>query len=96
MVEQCSQSMQIAAPAKTSDLSHTDRHNDGGVAEAFARVDVAEMDFHRWQLDSRNCVADGIGIMGERARVDQNARCPFTRIVDGVDQGTLMVALGDA
>ena len=75
-------------------MSHTDRHNDGGVAEAFARVDVAEMDFHRWQFDSRNCVADGIGIVGERARVDQNARCPFTRIVDGVDEpGTNALAV---
>ncbi len=45
IVHQRLQSQEIAAPAKTGDLPHTDRGQHGLVAELLPAVDVAQVDF---------------------------------------------------
>ena len=96
MVEQGSKAVQITTPTKASDLPNTYGDNDRGMAKALARVDVAQVNFHGWKLDGGDGVADGVGIVGERARVDEDAVGPGTRLMNRVDDHTFVIALHDA
>ena len=96
MVEQGVQPEQIAAPAKAANLPHTHRCDDRGVAELLAGVDVAQVDFDGGQLHGGDGVAQCVGVMGERARVDDDPARPRARVVDEIDQRTFVVALKGA
>ena len=86
MIKEGLQAKQIAAPAKAADLPDTHGGNHRGVAKLLAGVNIAQVDFHRRQLDRRDSVAQRIRIMCKGARIDENPIGPFARVVDRVDQ----------
>ncbi len=65
------------------------------VAERLARVDVAHVHLDGGQIHRRDGVAQGVGVVGQRAGVDQDAVGPIARGVDRVNQRALVVRLED-
>ena len=63
------------------------------VAEAFALVDVRDVDLDHRPVEGLERVKDGDGGMGEGGRIDDDARGGVPRLVDPVDQLALVVGL---
>jgi len=64
--------------------------------ELLASVDVGEVDFDGGQTNGRDGVADGIAVMGVSTGVDDQTIGPANRLVDGVNDGPLVVRLEGA
>ena len=94
--EQRGQPEQIAPGAETANLPAAGRRDDRGVAERLAGMDVAEVDLDGRQPHGGDRVPQRVGIVRERAGVDQDALGPAARLVDGIDQRALVVRLEDA
>jgi len=54
------------------------------------------MDLHGRQAHGGDGVADGIAVMGVGTGVDHQAIGPGGRLVDGLDDGPLVIGLDDA
>ena len=86
----------VSGRAEAGDLANADWGDDGRLSEFLAGVDVAEVDFDDGQPDAGDRVAEGDGVVGESARVDDDRVGPLSVFLDRVDEDAFVIGLEDA